>query len=103
MNPKKCWFGVSSAKFLGFVVHSRSIDVDPSKFQAIASLPPPENQKGLKSFLGKLSYIRHFIPGSAAVIKTFAPLLKKENRFTGMLSAKKLMRRYNNLSPNFQP
>ncbi|CAL8175199.1 unnamed protein product [Prunus armeniaca] len=31
MNPKKCAFGVSSGKFLGFQVHQRGIDVDPEK------------------------------------------------------------------------
>ncbi|XP_062011420.1 uncharacterized protein LOC133728012 [Rosa rugosa] len=82
MNPKKCGFGVSSARFLGFVVHSRGIDVDPSKVRAIASHPPPSNQKELKSFLGRLSYIRRFIPGLAAVIQAFTPLLKKGNKFT---------------------
>uniref|UniRef100_A0A2N9INS0 RNA-directed DNA polymerase n=1 Tax=Fagus sylvatica TaxID=28930 RepID=A0A2N9INS0_FAGSY len=49
MNPLKCAFGVSAGKFLGFLVHQR----------------------------GKLSYIRKFIPGLAAVTSTFAPLLKK--------------------------
>ncbi|KAL6176164.1 hypothetical protein ACLB2K_052799 [Fragaria x ananassa] len=44
----------------------RGIDVDPDKARAIASTAPPSNQKQLKSFLGRLSYIRHFIPGLAA-------------------------------------
>ncbi|KAL6214275.1 hypothetical protein ACLB2K_013712 [Fragaria x ananassa] len=81
MNPKKYSFGVSIGKFIGFVVHSRGIDVDPNKARAIASTAPPSNQKQLKSFMGRLSYIRRFIPGLAAVIKTFAPLLKKCTKF----------------------
>ncbi|KAK9951329.1 hypothetical protein M0R45_006782 [Rubus argutus] len=76
MNPKKCSFGVSSEKFLGFMVHKRGIDVDPDKAKAIASTTPPSSQKELKSFLGKLSYIRRFIPGLAAA-RAFTPLLKK--------------------------
>lgn len=31
MNPLKCTFGVTSGKFLGFVVTSEGIQVDPSK------------------------------------------------------------------------
>ena len=31
MNPFKCAFGVSFGKFLGFLVHSRGIDMDPAK------------------------------------------------------------------------
>ena len=77
MNPLKCAFGVPAGKFLGFLVHQRRIDVDPSKAQAIATIKPLTTVKELKSFLGKLSYIRRFIPGLAAFTTTFTPLLKK--------------------------
>uniref|UniRef100_A0A2N9HE18 RNA-directed DNA polymerase n=1 Tax=Fagus sylvatica TaxID=28930 RepID=A0A2N9HE18_FAGSY len=81
MNPLKCAFGVSAGKFLGFLVHRRGIDVDPARSSAIATMKPPTTHKELKSFLGKLSYIRRFIPGLAAVTSTFAPLLKKGASF----------------------
>uniref|UniRef100_A0A2N9HZY5 Uncharacterized protein n=1 Tax=Fagus sylvatica TaxID=28930 RepID=A0A2N9HZY5_FAGSY len=58
-------------------MHQRGIDVDPARASAIATMKPPTTHKELKSFLGKLSYIRRFIPGLAAVTSTFAPLLKK--------------------------
>uniref|UniRef100_A0A2N9GDZ7 Integrase catalytic domain-containing protein n=1 Tax=Fagus sylvatica TaxID=28930 RepID=A0A2N9GDZ7_FAGSY len=77
MNPLKCAFGVSAGKFLGFLVHQCGIDVDPARASVIATMKPPTTHKELKSFLGKLSYIRRFIPGLAAVTSTFAPLLKK--------------------------
>ena len=77
MNPLKCAFGVAAGKFLGFLVHQHGIDVDPTRASAIASMRPPTTHKELKSFLGKLSYIRRFIPGLATVTATFAPLLKK--------------------------
>ena len=55
MNPLKCAIGVSSGKFLGFLVHSRGIDVDPTKTTAIATMKPPTTIKELKSFMGKVS------------------------------------------------
>ncbi|CAL8993069.1 unnamed protein product [Prunus brigantina] len=77
MNPKKFAFGVSSGKLLGFQVHQHDIDVDPEKTRAINSLAPLRNPKELKSFMGILSYIRRFIPGLAATMSIFTPLLKK--------------------------
>jgi ribonuclease HI len=77
MNPLKCAFGVSAGKFLGFLVHNRGVDVDPAKASAIATMKAPTSHKELKSFLGRLSYIRRFIPGLAAVTATFMPLMKK--------------------------
>ena len=41
MNSLKCAFGVSVEKFLGFLVHSRGIDVDLAKTTAIATMKPP--------------------------------------------------------------
>ena len=81
MNPLKCAFGVTARKFLGFLVHQRGIDVDPSKVQAITTMKPPVTHTQLKSFLGKLLYIRRFILGLVALIAAFAPLLKKGKPF----------------------
>jgi hypothetical protein len=70
MNPLKCAFGVSAGKFLGFLVHNHGIDVDPAKAFAIVTMKAPTSHKELKSFLGRLSYIRRFIPGLVAVWST---------------------------------
>uniref|UniRef100_A0A2N9F8J5 Uncharacterized protein n=1 Tax=Fagus sylvatica TaxID=28930 RepID=A0A2N9F8J5_FAGSY len=48
-----------------------------SKASAIATMKAPTSHKELKSFLGRLSYIRRFIPGLAAVTAVFTPLMKK--------------------------
>ena len=81
MNPLMCAFGVSSGKFLGFLVHSKGIDVDSAKATAIATMRSPALVKELKSFLGKVSYIRRFIPGLALITSAFTKLLKKGQSF----------------------
>ena len=81
MNPFKCAFEVLSGKFLGFLVHSRGIDVDPAKAAVIATMRYPATVKELKSFLGKVSYIWRFIPGLASITSTFTKLLKKGQSF----------------------
>ncbi|XP_026399348.1 uncharacterized protein LOC113295216 [Papaver somniferum] len=81
MNSLKCAFGVSSGKFLGFQVTAEGIKVDPSKTQAILMMPPPQTVKELQSFMGKVNYIRRFIPGLAQLVAVFTPLLKKGANF----------------------
>ena len=81
MNPLKCAFGVSSRKFLGFLVHSIGKDVDLAKATAIATIKPPATVKELKRFLGKVPYIWRFIPGLASITSTFAKFLKKWQSF----------------------
>ena len=58
MNPLKCAFGVSTGKFLGFLVHHKGISVDLAKDTTIATMKRPTTVKELKSFLGRVSYIR---------------------------------------------
>ena len=77
MNPLKCAFGMSAGKFLGFLVHNRGIDMDPAKAMAIATMKAPATVKELKSFMGKVSHIRRFIPGLASFTSAFMKLLKK--------------------------
>ena len=65
MNLLKCAFGESAKIFLGFLVYSRGIDVDPAKVVVIVTIKPLAMVKELKSFMGKVSYIRRFIPSLA--------------------------------------
>lgn len=42
LNLKKCSFGVSSGKFLGFMVTKRGIEVNPKKIRAIMEIRSPQ-------------------------------------------------------------
>ena len=52
LNPSKCAFGVSSRKFLGFMVSHRGIEANPDKIQAILDMKPPQNIKEVQSLTG---------------------------------------------------
>jgi hypothetical protein len=41
MNPRKCAFGVSAGKFLGFVIHEHGIEIDPDRIKSIQNVGPP--------------------------------------------------------------
>lgn len=57
MNPLKCAFGVTFAKFLGFVIRHRGIEVGLAKMKAIIELFPPTNIRKLRGFQGRITYI----------------------------------------------
>ena len=48
-----------------------------AKAMAIATIKPLTTIKELKHFLGKVSYIRRFIPDLALITSAFTKLLKK--------------------------
>jgi len=44
-NPLKCAFGVTSGKFLGFIVQHRGIEIDQAKIRAIQEMLAEKYQK----------------------------------------------------------
>jgi hypothetical protein len=41
LNPLKCAFGVTSGRFLGFIVHEHDIQIDPKKIESIRKIGEP--------------------------------------------------------------
>ncbi|XP_028557315.1 uncharacterized protein LOC114581403 [Dendrobium catenatum] len=81
MNPLKCAFGVSAGKFLGFIVRYRGIEIDPSMIKAIVDLKPLKSLTQLRSFQGKLTFLRRFISNLFGKCHPFSSLVKKDARF----------------------
>ena len=52
LNQSKSAFGVSSRKFLGFMVSYRGIEANPDKIQAILDMEPPRNIKEVQFLTG---------------------------------------------------
>ena len=45
LNAKKCIFGVGTVKFLGYLISTRGIEVNPDQIQAVNRLRLPSNPK----------------------------------------------------------
>ena len=78
MNPTKFFLGVSTGKFLGFIVTSKGIHLDPDKVKAIQNVHPPKNLKELRGLQGKLAYIRRLIVKYLGSLSTIHPAYEKE-------------------------
>ena len=61
LNPEKCVFGVSSGKFLGFLVSHRGIEANPEKIRAVIKMKSPRTVKEVQSLTGKLAALNRFI------------------------------------------
>ncbi|MCQ7416345.1 reverse transcriptase domain-containing protein, partial [Salmonella enterica] len=79
LNPSKCIFGATSGKLLGFVVSQEGIKVDPDKVKAILEMPPPQTQKEVRGFLGRINYIARFIVQLTTTCEPIFKLLRKNN------------------------
>ena len=82
LNPNKFDFGVSSGKFLGFMVSHRGIEANPDKIQAILDMKPPQNTKEIQSLIGRVTALNRFISKATDKCLPFFKVLKKAFEWT---------------------
>jgi hypothetical protein len=80
-NPKKCMFGMSSDKLLGYMVSSRGIDVNPKKVEAIENLQPPQTRKDIQKLASMMAALSWFISKLGERGMSFYRLLRKVDSF----------------------
>lgn len=68
LNPKKSLFCLEEGKLLGHIISKYGIRIDPDRIEAILQVPHPRNIKELQAFLGKINFLRRFIPNLAELI-----------------------------------
>eukprot|EP00253_Pinus_taeda_P011458 PITA_11458 len=80
LNPKKSLFGLEEGKLLGHIISKDGIRIDPDRIQAILQMPHPRNIKELQAFLGKINFLRRFIPNLAELSRLLNNMLKKDTK-----------------------
>ena len=62
LNQAKVRQGQSSLKFMGHLLTSESLKLDPVKTQATLQMPKREDIPALRRFLGIVTYLGKFMP-----------------------------------------
>ncbi|GJZ65474.1 putative reverse transcriptase domain-containing protein, partial [Tanacetum coccineum] len=60
----KCEFWIPKVQFLGHVIDSEGIHVDPAKIEAIKDWTSPKSPTEIRQFLGLAGYYQRFIEGA---------------------------------------
>ena len=81
LKPSKCEFHVQEISFLGFVVGSQGVKMDPSKVAAITFWPVPKSVHDIRVFLGLANFYRRFIDNFSKVAAPISALLRKNRTF----------------------
>ena len=79
VKPSKCYFGYANVEFLGHKVGDGKLEMLEDKVEQVASAPPPNTKKQLRSFLGLSGYYRRFIRDYARVAAPLTDALKGGN------------------------
>ena len=78
---KKSGFSVKRTKYLGFIVSTDGIEVDPEKVYVVESWQYPTSVKVIQSFLGFCNFYRRFIENYGIIAKPLVYLTKNNVPF----------------------
>jgi transposase InsO family protein len=81
VDLKKCEFGVTSTKYLGFIISTSGLEVDPEKVAVVSQWSYPSSVKGVQSFLGFCNFYRRFIRNYGIIAKPLIQLTKNNVPF----------------------
>ncbi|GJU11407.1 putative reverse transcriptase domain-containing protein [Tanacetum coccineum] len=77
----KCEFWIPKVQFLGHVIDSKGIHVDPAKIESIKDWASPKSPTKIRQFLGLAGYYRRFIEGFLKIAKPMTKLTQKKVKF----------------------
>ncbi|GJX61507.1 putative reverse transcriptase domain-containing protein [Tanacetum coccineum] len=77
----KCEFWIPKVQFLGHVIDSQGIHVDPAKLESIKDWESPKTPIEICQFLGLAGYYRRFIEGFSKIAKSMTKLTQKGVKF----------------------
>lgn len=78
VKESKCTFAQKSVGYLGHLISSDGVSVEPEKIQCILSWKTPSTVKELRGFLGLAGYYRKFVKDFGKISAPLTQLLKKD-------------------------
>ena len=81
INGAKSVFHVQRVNFLGYVLTTDGVEMDPVKTAAIRDWPTPKNVTEVQEFMGFANFYRKFIRGYSGVSVLLTDLIKKNKTF----------------------
>nr|GEW17927.1 RNA-directed DNA polymerase homolog [Tanacetum cinerariifolium] len=77
----KCGFWIPKVQFLGHVIDSHGIHVDPAKIESVKAWASPKSPTEIRQFLGLAGYYRRFMEGFSKIAKPMTKLTQKKVKF----------------------
>ncbi|GJR70982.1 putative reverse transcriptase domain-containing protein [Tanacetum coccineum] len=77
----KCDFWISIVQFLGHLIDSQGLHVDPAKIEAVKNWTSPTTPIKIRQFLGLAGYYQRFIKDFSKIAKSLTELTQKNKKY----------------------
>jgi transposase InsO family protein len=77
VKRSKCIFGSPSVAYLGHIISTQGVAMDPAKLQAIHDWPALRSARAMRGFLGLTRYYRKFVQDYGKIVAPLTSLLKE--------------------------
>ncbi|GJT88119.1 putative reverse transcriptase domain-containing protein [Tanacetum coccineum] len=85
----KCDFWIRIVQFLGHLIDSQGLHVDPAKIEAVKNWTSPTTPTEIRQFLGLAGYYRRFIKDFSKIAKSLTELTQKNKKSGSGVNAKR--------------
>jgi RNase H-like domain found in reverse transcriptase/Reverse transcriptase (RNA-dependent DNA polymerase)/Integrase zinc binding domain/Chromo (CHRromatin Organisation MOdifier) domain/Integrase core domain len=77
LDVKKCEFETTEVKYLGMIISTTGVQMDPEKVDCLVNWEAPINVKDVQAFLGFSNFYRRFIKGFSRIVRPLVALTRK--------------------------
>ena len=81
LNKEKAELRKTEISFLGHLVTSDGVQIDPEKVEAVLKKPKPENVEGVRRFCGFVNYLSKFLSKLSDVLEPIRQLTRSETEW----------------------
>ena len=81
LQPGKCEFHKKETEFLGYIISTEGVKMNPKKVQAVRDWKTPKSVKDVQSFLGLANFYRKFIRNYSRITTPLTEITKKDVKF----------------------
>ena len=78
---EKCQFDADSVEFLGYIISTQGISMDPKKLETVLNWETPANVTDVQRFLGFANFYRRFIQNYSKITTPLTALTRKQRPF----------------------
>jgi hypothetical protein len=79
LKESKCEFCKPELRYLGYVVNSQGLNVDPAKISAVVDMPQPKGIRDVRRLIGMMSWYRRFVPNFSTMVAPLTNLTRKKD------------------------